>query len=225
MAMNENVNELPEHAEIELLLPWYVTGKLETADKARVEAFLAAHPEMQHQLELVREEQDQTVGANEAFGHPSSQSLNHVMATIARKRRPPAIGSVLDRLSQFFTAPAPGAVRWATTLAAVLVLVQAAAIAALLFRQPHEGYQTASGPQSPAKGAALLVGFTDQATAPAISALLAEIDAQIIEGPKPGGVYRVRLAPDRSTRAAQDEVVQRLRLRQDIVRIVLPGTN
>jgi hypothetical protein len=131
----------------------------------------------------------------------------------------------LDRISQFFTGPAPGAVRWATALAGVLLLVQAAAIAALLLRQPHEGYQTASGPPSSAGGATLLVGFTDQATAPAISALLAEIDAEIIEGPKPGGVYRIRLAPDRSTRAAQEEVMRRLRLRKNIVRIVLPGTN
>lgn len=222
--MSENVNELPEQAEIELLLPWYVTGKLEAADKARVEAFLAAHPEMQL-LDLLREEQDQTVSANEALGHPSPQSLDHVMATIARKRRPPAIGSVLERISQFFTAPAPGAVRWATALAGILLLVQAAAIAALLLRQPHEGYQTASGPHSATGGATLLVGFTDQATAPAISALLAEIGAEIIEGPKPGGVYRIRLAPDRSTRAEQEEVMRRLRLRKNIVRIVLLGTN
>ena len=35
--MSENTQEGLERSEIELLLPWYATGKLDAADKARVE--------------------------------------------------------------------------------------------------------------------------------------------------------------------------------------------
>src|SRR5262249_22925762 len=98
-------------------------------------------------------------------------------------------------------------------------------IGVLLLPRSSDVYGTASGPQSAAGGAILLVGFTDEATAPSISALLSEFDAQIVEGPKPGGIYRVRFVSGSATEAARQQIVRRLRLRQDVVRIVLPGTD
>jgi hypothetical protein len=34
---------IDEREEIEMLLPWYVTGRLEPVEMATVEAYLAAH--------------------------------------------------------------------------------------------------------------------------------------------------------------------------------------
>ena len=82
--MSDDTQEELERSEIELLLPWYVTGRLDAADKARVESFLAAHPDMKRQLALVREEQEQSAHSNEALGAPSRASLESMMASIAR---------------------------------------------------------------------------------------------------------------------------------------------
>ena len=51
-----------------MLLPWYVTGRLDRADAARVESYLARHPQIAAQLDLIRAEREETVMANEALG-------------------------------------------------------------------------------------------------------------------------------------------------------------
>jgi hypothetical protein len=221
MAMSER-HDLPEPSEVELLLPWYVTGRLDATDRARVEAFLAAHPEMRDQLALVREERDQSVRDNEALGHPSPQSLDRLMTSLTRD--PWSIGSVRGKITRFFAAPTPGGVRWAAAAAALLLLVQAAVIGILILQRTPDTYQTAGGPRS-GTGTTLLVAFADEATAPGIAALLSELDAQIIEGPKPGGIYRLRLNSGPKTEAERQELVRRLRMRSDLVRMVLLGTD
>ncbi len=69
------------------------------------------------------------------------------------------------------------------------------------------------------------MGFADGATAPAIAALLSEFDAQIVEGPKPGGMYRIRLAKAPATEAERQEIMRRLLARPEIVKMVLLGTD
>lgn len=226
MAMSDTTNEAPERAEIELLLPWYLTGRLDPADTARVEAFLAAHPDIQRQLTLLREEQDQSIHANEALGSPSRGSLDRLMAAVARETRQPLSPSSLwDRVSEFFAAPTSGGVRWAGAAAALLLLVQAAVIGSLLVARSTDTYETASGKQVSAGRATILVGFADGATAPAIATLLGEFDAQIVEGPKPGGMYRLRLAKAPATEAERQDILRRLLARPDVVKIVLLGTD
>src|SRR5262245_4545926 len=215
MAMTDKADEMPGRSEIELLLPWYVTGKLGAVDRGRVEAFLATHPEMQRQIELVREEKEQSVRANEALGHPSPESINRATASLGRQRRALLLVDAWERIVAFFAAPTPGGVRWTAAIAAVLLLLQTAVIGVLVLSRSSEFYGTASGPQSTARGATLLVSFADHATAASIAALLSEFDAQIIEGPKPGGIYRIRLASPPATEAGRHEIVRRLRLRED----------
>ena len=224
--MSDNTEDALERSEIELLLPWYVTGRLGAADKTRVEAFLAAHPDMRRQLALAREEQEQSIYANEALGPPSPGSIGHLMTSIAPNRPAPlALRTAWDRIAEFFAAPTSGGVRWAAAAAGILLLIQAAVIGSLLLARSGGPYQTASGKQVPAGGSTLLVGFADGATAPAMAALLSEVDAQIVEGPKPGGMYRVRLAKAPASDAERQEVIRRLLARPDIVKIVLLGTD
>ncbi len=226
MAMSDTTNEIPDRAEIELLLPWYATGRLDAADAARVEAFLATHPEMRRQLALVREEQDQTVHANEALHSSSRGSLDRLMASVAGETpQPLSPSSLWARVSKFFAAPTAGGVRWAGAAAALLLLVQAAVIGSLLVARSSDTYETASGKPVPAGRATLLVGFADGATAPAIATLLGEFEAQIVEGPKPGGMYRIRLAKAPATEAERQDILRRLLARPDVVKIVLLGTD
>jgi hypothetical protein len=224
--MSEETVEEIEREEIEMLLPWHATGKLDRADVAKVERYLADHPELLRQLELVRAEWEQTVAANEALGAPSAGAIDRLMAALPSARQGDSLRRASAKLFQgvgeFFTAPAAGAVRWAAVAVVAVVAVQAATIATLLLGDRGAGYQAASGREA-GDGVLALVVFTDEATAAAISRLLAEFGANIVDGPKPGGVYKIRLRMEDRSQAAREARLRALAERRDIVRTVLPS--
>ena len=223
--MNAQSVEDAEREEIEMLLPWYVTGRLDPADLAKVEAYLAAHPEVARQLDLARAEQDETVAANEALGFPPAAATERIMAALPAARPGwaalRAVRGVLQQAGDLFVAPTANAVRWAAVAAAVLFAVQAVTIASLINERAGT-YQPASGSQA-GDGIAVLVTFADDAKASAISQLLTDFDATIVDGPKAGGVYKVRLRTEDRSPAAREALVRRLAERRDIVRAVLPS--
>jgi hypothetical protein len=99
----------------------------------------------------------------------------------------------------------------------LLILAQAACIAILLTRAPT--YRLAAGAH--ADGAAALVAFADEAKAADIARFLADFDATIVDGPKPGGVYKIKLR--NLDKSPPDDVLSKLSQHRDIVRIVLPS--
>ena len=50
-----NLSERPPHDEAEELLPWYATGQLDEADRARVDAHLSTCASCRKQLSLERQ--------------------------------------------------------------------------------------------------------------------------------------------------------------------------
>lgn len=218
-----------EREEIEMLLPWYITGRLDAADTAKVEAYLAVHPHVARQLDLVRAERDEAVAVNEALGFPPAAATERLIASLPAARpgaRPGwaalrTVRSGLEQVRTLFVAPTANAVRWAAVAAAVLMALQAVAIGTLLSERSAT-YQIASGPQT-GDGIAVLVTFADDAKATAISQLLTDFDASIVDGPRAGGVYKIRLRTDDRSPAAREALVRRLAERRDIVRAVLPS--
>ncbi|KAB2912184.1 MAG: hypothetical protein F9K29_20270 [Hyphomicrobiaceae bacterium] len=225
--MSDDKLALSERKEIEMLLPWYVTGRLDAKDRARVEAYLARDPAMRRQLDLIREEQAEDIGANEVLGTAPAGALERLMASLPERRpglaQRVAAGRLYEAVVDFFTAPTARGVRLAAIVAAVLVLVQAAVITTLIVRGDNAGaYQTASG-QETGEGIPLLVTFTDEARAPAIAGLLRDLDATIVDGPKPGGLYKIRVRTADRSEAASLAVQRRLTDRRDVVKSVLPA--
>ena len=223
--MNELSRGDIEREEIEMLLPWYVTGRLDAADLAKMEAYLARHPEVARQLDLARTERDETVAANEALGLPSAGATARLMASLPAARpgwaAMRALRGGLQQVGDLLAAPTANAVRWAALAAAVLIAVQGIAIVSLLNERAGT-YQTASGGQS-GDGIALLVTFADDAKATAISQLLTDLDGSIVDGPKAGGVYKIRLRTEDRSTAGREALMRRLAERRDIVRAVLPS--
>jgi len=220
--MIDNSEALSEREEIEMLLPWYVTGKLARADRERVEAYLARHPELASQLTLIEEELDETFRVNEAIPLPSARAADRLLAEIGR----PSTAGLWTRaktwVEDLIAAPAPAGLRWATTAAAVVILVQAVAIGALLTRGGDAGYQTASGTASPAaEGTFVLVRFADGAPAKAIADALTELDATVVDGPK-AGLFRVRIGPKDMANDARERKIAALRQRANLVLLVMP---
>jgi anti-sigma-K factor RskA len=221
---DEHPEALSERDEIEALLPWYVTGRLDPKERARVERYAEAHPEIRAHLALAREESDATIAANEAILAPSSQAFERLRTSIAAAARHQPASALLAQLSERFrdwiAGLAPPYFAFATVLAALLVIAQAAAIGALVIeRTTKPAYHTASGGESTSKGTELLVGFSEKATIGEIDVLLKKLGAVVIDGPR-AGLYRLRLPETGDEgRKAAIEALQH----SDVVTIVLPG--
>lgn len=211
-----------ERQEIEKLLPWYVTGRLGRADTSKVEGYLGHHPHMLTQLSLMRSEHEETTRANEAIGWPSAGMADRLMALLPRGRESFAGGEFLSSIGQFFTMPTARRVQWAAVVAGLLVLAQAVVIVTLITLGSDHAYQTASG-DSQRVGVTALVAFADEATAPAIARLLTEFDANIVDGPKPGGIYKVMIARADRSQPVREALLRKLAERRDVIRIVLPS--
>jgi hypothetical protein len=219
MAMTPN-----ERAELEPLLPWHAAGTLSPADAARVEAALAADPELARHFALVREEMSETVRLNEALGVPSARARDALMAAIdADARRYPraAAGSWLTRLLANLS---PRTLAWAATAAALVIVAESGLLATLLVGPGGATYETASvppaaprsasqetasapmsmqrgitlepapAPRAAQAGSYVLVRFAPTASASDITQFLDANKASIVDGPRPGGLYRLRVA-------------------------------
>jgi anti-sigma factor RsiW len=210
-----------EREEIEMLLPWYATGRLDASDTARVAAYLERHPQMRSQLGLIREEQNATVAGNEAIRAPlpSAQTLIAKVATPADRARS-WISRLVAATGEMLTSPTPQAVRWGAAAAAVIICLQAAALGTLLSRDGI-GYSTASRPgvEQQLKPVAM-IAFADDASAAAITQVLSEQRLRIVNGPQPGGFYAVRF-DDEPSLAEQQRRLGALTVRKDLVKAVL----
>jgi hypothetical protein len=183
---------------------------------------------MARQLDLVRAEREETVAINAALGAPSAAATERIMAALPAARPVTAARHALGRLWEqaraLLVAPTPGAVRWAALALAALVAVETAALVTLVNApgEPGGTYQTASGIET-ANGIAALVVFDDAASAPAISQLLTQFDARIVDGPRAGGIYKIRLRTEDRSPAAREALLRSLAERRDVVRSVLPS--
>lgn len=224
MAMNDLQSR--EAHDIEELLPWYEKGTLASAEMRRVETYLRTHPEMQFRLELIREELAETIAANENLGMPSGAARDRLFAAIAAEAGPSRSGA---GLSAWWRNLLPDGVSPRLALAAAaacfVIAVQAAALVVFSLAPPDEGFRVAAGREAvPAQpGSDLLIRFTDDAKAADIASLLKELNAIIVDGPKPGGVFKVRVG----TRALREEeremTIMKLREKTDMISFVTPA--
>jgi anti-sigma-K factor RskA len=221
---DERHERLSERDEIEALLPWYVTGKLDAKSRAQVERYMEAHPEVKAHLALAREEADASIASNEAIPSPGPKTLDRLRASIAAAPRRKPLTAVLtelsDRFADWLADLAPPRLALAGAAAALIVAIQAVAIGALVMdRYSAPSYQTAAGDEAPQEGFELLVQFSESATIGEITSLLKELHAGVADGPK-AGLYRLRFA---SAKAGDEEAAIAALKQSGIVTTVLPG--
>ncbi|MBS7702824.1 hypothetical protein [Chelatococcus asaccharovorans] len=219
---------------IEALLPWYAAGTLNAADTAAVEKALAADAGLRAQLALIREDQAEAIHAAESITAPSARMARTLFAAIdaeplpASARQPLRQAPWLERfgawLGVWLGALTPRNLAFAALSAAALIALQAGIVAALMAaRSPGATYEVASGPGATvAGGSALLVAFEPTARLDQITALLTELNASIVEGPRAGGLFRLRFAePGDSAIMASRQA--RLNNAKGVVRLVAPA--
>jgi hypothetical protein len=228
--------------DLEELLPWHAAGTLDGDEAAEIERALAADPELARRFALVREELTETILLNESLGAPSARAMETLFRAIDQDRKvvhrvasPP----LATRIAQFFS---PRTLAWAASAAAVIVLLQAGVITRLVLQQ-HEGaappvqaaaattsdmptFETASAPivtRGLEVDSYALVRFAPQASIADINKFLDAHDAAIVDGPKAGGVYRVRVAHGSLSRQQLARVVKEFETDKSIVSFAAPS--
>lgn len=213
-----------EYDEVELLLPWYATGRLSNEERHRVERYLEANPQARFQLELIEEELGAVVADNERLPVPSRESFDRLMTQVETEAPAGADRATfgegwLTRIGAWFGDFTPQ-MRGAMAAAAfAVVIVQAAAIG-LLVRGDGAVFETVAEHPAPAvDGETVLLAFAPDAPAETITELLTEIEGTIVDGPRAGGVFVIRLAEG----VVAAEAVAALRERPNVVTFAAPG--
>ncbi len=193
-----------EETDIEYLLPWHAAGTLGSREARRVEEALRNDPEIARRYALVREELGETIGLNESLGAPSGRIMADLFARIDAepKRRTATAPGLGARVAEFFAGLTPSTLAYATGAAVIAILLQAGIIGGLMLKQSGGSYETASTPQAQSSaGAFALVRFAPQATQADVTQFLAKNKLSIVAGPMSGGLYRVRIAPEKLSQA------------------------
>jgi len=222
-------DKAPEREDIEALLPWHAAGTLSRRDSERVEQALAQDAELARRFELVREEMAETIHLNESLGAPSTRTAQRLFAAIdgegaVQKPRPMAfdLGGWLSGLIGQFS---PRTLAWSAAAACLAILLQAGLIAGFVLSERGASYETASygEPAAQKPGAYALVRFNPNASANEITAFFDKHKASLVEGPRAGGLYRIRVAPNALSKDNLAHAVARLADDKDVVAFIVPA--
>ncbi len=202
-----------EPAEIEALLPWYAAGTLRRRDRRRVEEALRSDPGLARQAELVREELAETISLNELLGVPTARAMDRLMAAIddealaARKRASARV--VAGRFATFIASFSPRTLAIGAAVACLAIAVQASVLVSVLTKSPVA--QNLAADAARGHGTYAMVRFAHEANAAEITQFLENYQATLVDGPRPGGFYRVRLAMTMLAKEEFVRVVSRMR--------------
>ena len=221
-----------EREEIEMLIPWLVSGRISAADRARVETFATRHPELRRQIEIAREEAAETVAGNEAIAGPSRAAFDKLMASVAANPKPVSLSAraggaadgLIERIGGWLSGLGRPQLASLAGAAALLIAVQAGTIA-YLASGSGSSYETASGPGGGVvpDGTYALVTFHANAPVGDVLKLLSSTGFQIVEGPRSGGYYRIRLAATKLDPAAAEAAIAKLKAASGLVQLALPA--
>jgi len=215
-----------EPTEIETLLPWYAAGTLRRRDRQRVEDALRYDPALARHADLVREELAETISFNESLGVPSARCMDRLMAAIdaettaARKRN--SAGAVAAQFSSFIAGFSPRTLAVAASFAVAAIALQAFLLVSMATK-PRAPFETASvNPTVTGHGTFAMVRFARDASAGEITRFLEDYQATLVDGPKPGGFYRVRIAMKTLAKEELTRIVSRMR-QERVVESANPG--
>ncbi len=221
-----SMTEIERDRDIADLLPFYVSGTLGYADRKRVEAELARNAALRHELEVVREEQDETIRFNESLPVPSGKAAQKLFAAIDAEPRSQVLPKRIDLVRWFGEKVAqlsPRTLGWTAAAAVAVLAVQAGTFGSIM--TGHSPFRTAAHVESaPVAGTYATIAFAPKATADDIAALLQSYNATIVEGPK-AGIFKIRIGSDVLASADRDRILGEMRAKGDVIRFAAPAAN
>src|SRR5262245_34481625 len=228
MAMSKKTNgEATKREEIEKLLPFYVTGRIDHADAEEIGDYLERHPDVAKQIDLARAERDSAVVANAVYADRPVPSFDRVAAMIGRGAAQPARTASrgpdwMDRIKRLFAMPSSPALGLLGTAAAIVIVLQAATIGSLVVAHYRGIFNVAGNNGVVDAGTTVVVRFADDATTAAIADALSGLDVKIIDGPSGGRLFTVRLGPKNMGAGERERLIAALKARSDVVVVVMP---
>ena len=246
LTMTKTTDPTAQRQEIEALLPWHAAGTLSRRDARRVEEALAQDPELARRFALIRDELSETILLNETLGAPSGRAMDRLLANIdaeveqapARRRRG-GLTAFATFVSERVARISPRTLGWSASAAALVIALQAGLLTGLYVQERGGAgtYSTASfddgaessrgietsrgiGPSrgiTGPSGSYALIRFDPKAGMAEVSKFLESHHASVVDGPRAGGMYRIRLA---DTALPEEEVARIVKAMQDDSRIV-----
>jgi len=230
--MTTTDNQALEREDIEALLPWHAAGTLSRRDAQRVEVALSCDDELARQYELVREELAATIHLNETLGAPSARVVERLFAQIdaeatSSRKRPFNLATwIAGQLSQL----SPRTLAWSATAATLAIALQAGLLAGLYFNDrgdiggDEKKYDTASTTEqvvSP-EGSYVLADFAPDASVAEITRFLETNKFAVVDGPRAGIHYKLRVSPTGLPKADLVRIAKRIQDDNKIFRFVVP---
>lgn len=207
------------------LLPWYLTGKLSRAENDAVEGMLKGSADLREQMDQARDQRRAVTESGDSVGGPSAGNLTRLLQQIesTKQRRYVAANEpgFLEGILGSWFAPRR-ALQFALVAACVLIIAQGALLyqfGAFPFQSAGqeggaETYATASdGAELPVPTASLIVSFRPEVTTAQLTQMLSEINATVVDGPKPGQTFILAL----TDAASADTAIAKLQSRPDLV--------
>ncbi len=212
--------------EAELLVPWYVAGKLEEDEARLVEELAYRDPEFAKLIEEAKREAEAIATINEAAGNPSSALWARIERSVELERQAHShawLGEwathLKEAVSSFFAGLSVP--QW-QALAAAAVAICVAEAGAIAYLSGTDGapakFHAASGPKA-LTHAAFIVSFKDTVTVAEINKALGETGTLIVDGPNADNLYRLGLRDDNV--AAKDRAYAKLQA-SGLVSLILP---
>lgn len=219
--MTENPHDPTEG---DLLAPWRAVDRLDAEDDAAFERLMREDPSLARRLDVAVEERDATVDLNETLPSPSAAVREALFARIEAEQAMGAPGKDFGRwLATKFAGLSPSTLGWAAATAALVIAMQAGLLVTGALKDAPGGHVVASGGGGlTAAGQRALIAFAPAATAEQIAALLRDAHAEIVGGPKPGGVFVIRLADQPMAEAELGAALDALRKQTGVVRFAVP---
>ena len=196
-----SLSERGPHDEAEELLPWYATGQLEAAERARVESHLYACASCREQLAIERRCIDEFQATS-----PEVESGWARLRARVQPPRPaaPSRPTFIEDLMALIRRPA-----FATLAAAQLAFVVVSGATLMSLSRPE--YRTLSSAPAPANGNVIVI-FRPDATERGVRSALHSADAAIVGGPTDADAYLLHVDPQQRevalNRLRADDLVQ-----------------
>ena len=219
-------DKAPEREDIETLLPWHAAGTLSRRDAERVEQALAQDPELARRYELVREELAETIHLNETLGAPSARTAQRLFEAIDAETavaKPKTSFDFSGWLAGLLEPLSPRTLAWSAAAAGLAIVVQAGLLVGMFVHERGATYQTASFEQASPQGSFALVRFNPEASAADITKFFDEYKASLVEGPRQGGTYRIRVTAKSVPRDELTRIIARMGADKGVVAFIAPA--
>jgi hypothetical protein len=180
--------------DIEALLPWHAAGTLSPRDAERVGKAIAGDRELAQRFKLIREELNETILLNEMLGAPSARAAAKLSAAIDAEpaRRPRKSLDFISGLIFFMSNFSTRTLAWAGSAVVLVIALEFGVIVTMLAKnKSRQGTELASAGVTDASLA--MIRFSPRANASDITRFLEVNKASVVEGPKNGGMYVIRM--------------------------------